>query len=60
MKDEGLKTYRRTNEYRSADQEGKYRMIWKYVVSQFNNNISSEEDLADVCMEIAMYDESQF
>lgn len=60
MKDEGLKTYRRTNEYRSADQEGKYRMIWKYVVSQFNNSISSEEDLADVCMEIAMYDESQF
>ena len=35
-------------------------MIWKYVVSQFNNCIGSEEDLADVCMEIAMYDESQF
>lgn len=60
MADNTFRAYRKTTAYRNADQEGKYRMLWKYVVRNFANKVSDEESLADICMEIAMYDDSQF
>lgn len=60
LKDRDLAAYRKTTAYRNADQEGKYRMIWRYLVTEFGAKAKSEEELSDVCMEIAMYDEQQF
>ena len=39
---------------------GKYKMLWRYAVREFSKKINDEEELADVCMEIAMYDDQQF
>ncbi len=60
MKDPGLAAYRKTQAYRASDQEGKYRMLWRYIVSEHSAKVKSEDELADVCMEIAMYDDQQF
>lgn len=60
MKDPSLKAYRSTNAYRNSDQEGKYRMLWRYIVSEYSASVRNEEELSDICMEIAMYDEQQF
>jgi len=58
--DKSLSTFRKTTAYRNADQEGKYHMIWKFLVGSYNNKICSEDELSDLCMEIAMHDENQF
>jgi hypothetical protein len=58
--DPDLSTFRKTTAYRNADQEGKYRMLWKFMVSSFSDKIDCEDELSDICMEIAMHDENQF
>ena len=60
MNDADLKIFRKTQGYRAADLQGKYSMLWRYVVREFSKNIADEEQLADVVMDIAMYDEEQF
>lgn len=58
--DKNLSTFRKTTAYRNADQEGKYHLIWKILVSAYGNKICDEDELSDLCMEIAMHDENQF
>jgi hypothetical protein len=60
MEDPDLKIFRKTQGYTSADVTGKYKMLWRYAVREFSKKINDEEELADVCMEIAMYDDQQF
>lgn len=60
MNDPTLSTFRKTTTYREADQEGKYRQLWRYLVSEFGAKINDEDELSNLCMEIAMNDENQF
>ena len=60
LADKDLKTFRKTNEYREADLDKKYKMLWRYVVHEFSKNVTDEEELADICMEIAMIDDQRF
>ena len=60
LNDKELKIFRKTAGYREADLDKKYKMLWKYVVHEFNSNVTDEEELADVCMEIAMIDDQRF
>ena len=55
MVDPDLKIFRKTQGYRSADVTGKYKMLWRYAVREFSKKINDEEELADVCMEIALF-----
>lgn len=60
MEDPDLKIFRKTQGYTHADVTGKYKMLWRYAVREFSKKINDEEELAYVCMEIAMYDDKQF
>lgn len=58
MLDPQLRKYRRISVYVNGDLKTKYSMLWKYLIREMNTNIAGEDELSDICMEIAMHDEN--
>lgn len=58
--DRGYLALRKSHSYYEADEEGKYRILWKYAVSEFGDKFDNEEELSNICHEIASDDEESF
>ena len=52
--------FRETDAYKNTDAEGKYRKIWRYVVQTHGSKFGKNEDLEDLCRQIADEDEDIF
>ena len=58
--DKVLRRLRETDAYKNTDAEGKYRKIWRYVVQTHGSKFGKNEDLEDLCRQIADEDEDIF
>lgn len=57
--DPSLKALRNTIAYQNGDLEYKYRKLWKFAVSEYGRNIADEDEIADVCMQLAEEDDNR-
>jgi len=58
--DKVLRRLRDTDAYKNTDAEGKYRKIWRYVVQTHGSKFGKNEDLENLCRQIADEDEDIF
>jgi hypothetical protein len=58
--DRVLRRLRDTDSYKNSDEESKYRKIWRYVVQTHGGKFIKNEDLEEICHQIAKEDEDIF